>query len=632
MRKTAPLSRPFLLRQKEGKRNKMAETVLNTEMTMVMAVLLLAIFLFITELVRVDVVAIIMMVILPLLGLVTPAEAFSGLSSNAVVSIIAVIMIGAGLDKTGIMNQVAAPVIKFGGTSVARLTAGISGTVAIISSFMQNIGAAALFLPATMRVSKQTNIPLSRLLMPMGFCAIMGGTVTLVGSSPLILLNDLLAQSNLPPFGLFSVTPIGILLVISGILYFLIFGKYVLPVRTGASGEEIGGALKILKVYGEGAQIFELKVPENFEHTGKTLEEFRFRRTFMVTVIAIAQSGVKKIAISPSRNNRLHPGDVLAVLGHDNNVEKLADHFGLVKKERIIVFAKVLSEVNVGLTEGIVGPRSSLIGKTIRQSQFINKYEISPVALYRDGKVFRAGLSDIPIDAGDALLLHGMWKSFAELKKSNTVIIPTLDHELFTTEKASAAVFSFGTALSLVIAKDIFDLPLSLSVCLMTGALLMVLTKVLSIDEAYKAVDWRTVFLLAGLIPLGIATEKSGTAAYIAAGVLNAIGDVSTLTLMTVIAILSTIFTLVISNVGATVLLVPLVINMAYGAGADPRMAALVVAIAVSNSFILPTHQVNALLMGPGRYTTKDYMRAGIGMSFIFIVVLILGLWAMYGI
>ena len=192
-------------------------------------------------------------------------------------------------------------------------------------------------------------------------------------------------------------------------------------------------------------------------------------------------------------------------------------------------------------------------------------------------------------------------------------------------DKALFAGLWLAIALVMVIVFNI-----QLSVCLMTGALGMVLTRVLSIDEAYKAVDWRTVFLLAGLIPLGIATEKTGAAAWIAHTVLGAIGTVEPIVLLAVIGVLSTVFTLVISNVGATVLLVPLVVNMALAAHADPRMAALVVGLATSNSFILPTHQVNALYMGPGRYRSVDFMKAGTLMSVIFLVVMIAMLYLFY--
>jgi di/tricarboxylate transporter len=214
----------------------MESIALNNEIILVLAMIGLAVFLFIVEWIRVDMVAILMTVLLPILGLVTPKEAFSGFSSNAVISIIAVIIIGAGLDKTGLINRLVQPIVKIAGNSASRVVIAMGGTVAIISSFMQNIGAAALFLPAIRRVSKSMDLPLSQMLMPIGFCAILGGTVTLVGSSPLILLNDLLAPFGLKPFGLFDVTPIGLALVAGGIVTFIFLGRFVLP--QGKSGKQ----------------------------------------------------------------------------------------------------------------------------------------------------------------------------------------------------------------------------------------------------------------------------------------------------------------------------------------------------------------------------------------------------------
>jgi len=215
------------------------------EMILTMIVLVFAIILFVFEWVRVDVVGIIMMVMLPLIGLVSPKEAFVGLSSNAVCSIIAVIIIGAGLDKTGVMNKVAGPIIKLAGNSEKKVITLISGTVGIISSMMQNIGAAALFLPAAQRIAKRMGVPISRILMPMGFCAIIGGTITLVGASPTILLNDLmvLGGEKLEPFGLFTQTPIGICLLLSAIIYFLLLGKFVLPAAEGEADQDVTAML-----------------------------------------------------------------------------------------------------------------------------------------------------------------------------------------------------------------------------------------------------------------------------------------------------------------------------------------------------------------------------------------------------
>lgn len=601
---------------------------LNSEMILVMIMIAVAVFLFVVEWVRVDVVGIIMMVTLPLLGLVSPNEAFIGLSSNAVVSIIAVIIIGAGLDKTGIVNKTIAPVIKIAGDSVSRITVSLSVTISIVSSFMQNIGAAALFLPAIKRVSKRMEVPVSRLLMPIGFSAILGGTVTMIGSSPLILLNDLLKPHELEPFGLFSVTPIGIALVVAGIAYFLILGRFVLP-----HGEE-------LKDYGEKEKAkdiknwyrflgepYELSVPGNYNPDGGGLTISKIRHNYLVSIVVLAGRDKKQV-LAPSRMAKLEAGQHLGVYGTKENVEKLASEQGLKVKKALNIFSDLLSPSMTGTVEAVVGHHSEMVGKSLKDIHIRKQYQVTPLAIYRGNEVFKSNLSEITLQSGDAILLHGAWERFQILQKNRDFIFTTqIDYEVMRPEKALFAILGFATALTMVIAFNI-----QLSVALMTGALIVILTKVLSIDEAYRAVDWRTVFLLAGLIPLGIATEKSGTAAWIAIMVLDMLGDVSPVVLFSIIGLLATCFTLVISNVGATVLLVPLAVHMALDVGADPRMAALVVGIATSNSFILPTHQVNALYMGPGRYKSVDFIKAGSIWSVIFLIVMITMMYLFYGI
>ncbi len=598
--------------------------MLTGEMIMVMVVLVAAVFLFVVEWVRVDVVAIIVMVTLPLLGLVSGDEAFMGLSSNAVVSIIAVIIIGAGLDRTGIMNKVAKPITKLAGNSESRLIAFVSGTVAVISSFMQNIGAVALFLPATQRVCKKVNIPPSRILIPMGFLGIIGGCLTLVGSSPLILLNDLMAPKGLEPFGLFDVTPIGVALVVAGILYFILIGRFILP-KGGQT--ETSQLIDFGRIYYTADGLYELRVPENFD-SNKSLEELNLRAEYLVTVVAVAKHKEERKYFAPTRKMKLSPGDDIAVMGNIENVKRLAHDFGMTLKDKLETFEEELSPTSAGLVEAIIPPRSELEGKTLREVHFREKYQVNPIAIRRRNRIYYAGLSDLPLHAGDILLLQGLWEKFAILKDSGifTFITP-FEAEVMKTHKAKAALVCFGIAIALVLSGKI-----KLSVALMTGALGMILTGVLTIDEAYQAVDWRTVFLLGGLIPLGVAVEKTGTAAFIAKQVLGLLGDVSPIVLLTVIGILTSIFTLVVSNVGATVLLVPLAINMAIGAGADPRMAALTVAVAASNTFVLPTHQVNAYIMGPGGYRTVDYIKAGSVMTVLYLIVMIGSMSVFYGI
>jgi len=372
---------------------KAVKTVIFTpQMGIVMGVLVLAILLFIFEFVRVDVVGIIMMVILPILGVVTPKEAISGLSSNAVVSIIAVIIIGAGLDKTGVMNVLARKILQIAGKAESRIVTLISGTVAFISSFMQNIGAAALFMPAAIRIGKQTGIPISRILMPMGFCAIIGGTMTLVGASPTILLNDLIDQANslgfmpekIEPLGLFTQTPIGVALVISAIIYFLILGRFVLPASSMDEGESSLVPSSIIDTYDMIDTIYELDVPDD-NNDFRNLNELNIREQYHINIIAIYHHTRNIKTLAPRRTDRLDNGDTFAVIAHSKRiVEAMAKDMGYILKPDLELFAEDLSPNNTGLMEGIITGRSELIGKKLGEVHFCESFDAVPVTVCTD--------------------------------------------------------------------------------------------------------------------------------------------------------------------------------------------------------------------------------------------------------
>ena len=600
------------------------------EMILTMSVLVFVILLFVFEWVRVDVVGIMMMVLLPLIGLVSAKEAFVGLSSNAVCSIIAVIIIGAGLDKTGVMNHVARPIIRLGGSSEKRVMALVSATVGIISSMMQNIGAAALFMPAVQRISKRMGIPVSRILMPMGFCAIIGGTITLVGASPTILLNDLmtLGGKKLEPFGLFTQTPIGLCLLIGAILYFIFFGKFILPAGDGEADKGVTASL--IELYHGLENIFELHIPSDCKDL-HPLSQWAIREKWLVTIVAIKSPNEKEINFLPRGNDILGANCEIAVVGREKSVRKLAESQGWQLKPALEVFAESLARTNAGMAETIVTPRSELIGKSMREIDFKRLYGVNPVGLFKGTRLYYSGLTHIKLQMGDTLLLQGPWESFHILKnkpqpRALSFATP-LEGEILRPQKAKLAVIWLAVALI-----QIIFFKVNLAVALMSGALGMIVTGVLTIDEAYQSVDWMTVFLLAGLIPLGIAFEKTGTAGYIANKILVLIGQPSPIVLLLVVGLITSFFTLVISNVGATVLLVPLCMNMAIMAGGDPRMAALVVGLSASNTFVLPTHQVNALIMRPGGYRTVDYAKAGFVMTIIFLAIELTVLYFFYGI
>ncbi len=612
---------------------------LTSDMIIVFGFLIFVTCLFIFEIVRVDMVGLLMMILLPLSGVIDASEAISGLSSNAVVSIIAVIILGVGLDKTGVMNIFARHIIKFAGKSEIRIMSLISGTVAFISSFMQNIGAAALFLPATNRISRQLNVPISRILIPMGYCAVIGGCITLVGSSPLILLNDLMASwwsnnqailngKTFEAFGLFSVAPIGITLVIAAILYFVIFGKIVLPKVSCDDQATCLLSNDLDCTYGEEIQtVYEFHVPKEFET--KRLDELKIRPLYHSTVVCICKrDGHLKVTV-PARADIIEPGDVVGVISNKEHIKKLEKDMGWELCDELDKLNEAMSPDIAGITEAIVTPRSELAGKTLHQVYFRKRYHVNPLAIFRKNKVQLEDISETKIQPGDTFLLYGQWEKFHLLqRKPDLAFTEHIKGEVMHPEKAGFAIACLIIALVLAL-----GLKVQLSIALLTGAVGMILTRVLSLDEAYRGVDWMTVFLLAGLIPLGLAFERTGAAMYLSTNIANAMqGFLTPLNMFLLIGMLTSFFTLVISNVGATVLMIPLAMNMALQCGADPRMAALLVAIAASNTFILPTHQVNALLMKPGGYHVKDYIKAGTGMTILFIIVVMFILYFFYGI
>ncbi len=608
------------------------------EIAWVSAILLLTIYLFAFEVVDVDIAAVSIMVLIGLTSLLAPVmgltqglvdnnHLFDGFASNAVISIIAVMIIGAGLDKTGIMSRVAAFILKVGGTTEGRIIPIISGTVGVISSFMQNVGAAALFLPVVSRISARSGLPMSRLLMPMGFCAILGGTMTMVGSSPLILLNDLILTSNtalpadqqMETWGLFSVTPIGLAMIASGIAYFVVVGRFVLPTSQGTKGKDDAMAY-FRDIYDLDYELFEVRVPETSSLIGKTLDDIEHEDRIRV----IASASGRTLNYGPgniSRDTRIKSGMVLGIIASPVPLLDFVAKYQLERHSTIRSLSEILSPTRSGVAEVVIPPGSNLVGKSARDIWLRKSYGIATVALHREGQTMREGdnIRDLPFQGGDTLIVHTQWDALARLQKDRNFVVVTTEfpHEELRPKKVGHAAFFFAIALSLVLFTD-----LRLSVALLTGAIGMVLSGVLKIEEAYQAVSWKSVFLLASLIPLGLAVETSGTAKWIAEQTLDMAGGMPIWVIQGAMALLATFFTLVMSNVGATVLLVPLAVNIAIGAGADPAVFALTVALAASNSFLIPTHQVNALIMGPAGYRVVDFLRAGGIMTVLFLIVL----------
>jgi di/tricarboxylate transporter len=599
---------------------------LTGDMMLVLAVLAVTIALFVFEVVRVDVVALSVMVLLGLLGLVPSDQLFNGFASNAVISIIAVMILGAGLDRTGVMTVVAAFILRIGGKTANRIIPLISGTVGVISSLMQNVGATALFLPVVSRISARTEIPLSRLLMPMGFCAIMGGTITMVGSSPLILLNDLISASNasLPPgaetlgqFELFDVAPVGLALLVTGIVYFLIVGKWLLPVnKIESSAVPARTKTYFADTYGIEGDVYELLVTVDSPLVGMQVGDAE-KLEGSPRLLAIRNTDALRMA--PPADEMIWVGSILGVMGSRDVVGRFALNYHCRLQPRVKTFGGLFNPSRAGISEIVIPPGSKMIGQSIGEARLRKRYGISVLAVNRRGNIIIENVREQVLEAGDCLVSHSTWRDLSELQADRKFIVATdIPKEEQRPQKVAHALVFFALSISMIMFTDF-----RLSIALLVGALGMILTNVLSIDEAYNSVSWKTVFLVASLIPIGLAMELTGTAAWIAQQAMVLLGNMPDIAVQIVIAVLATVFSLVMSNVGATTILVPIAISIALTTGANPTMYALIVALSTSNAFILPTHQVNALIIGPGGYRVADFVRVGSGMSVIFLVVML---------
>ena len=436
----------------------------------------------------------------------------------------------------------------------------------------------------------------------------------MVGSSPLILLNDLIENANesLPPgvqtletFHLFDVTPVGLALLAAGILYFLLAGRFLLPqTKEKASGVPAKTKTYFADVYGIKGDVYELLVTVDSPLVGMTIADAEELEDAPI-LLAIRNTDEPRLA--PPSDEMIWVGTILGVMGTRNIVGKFALDNQCRVQPRLRTFGGLFNASRAGISEVVIPPGSRLVGKTVGEARLRSRYGISVLAINRRGDVLTEGVRDNELETGDCLVSHSTWRDLSEVSKERDFIVATdIPKEEQRPQKVSHALVFFAISMSMIIFSDY-----RLSISLLVGAMGMILSGVLSMDEAYRSVSWKTVFLLASLIPLGQAMERTGTAAWIAQEIMIILGDVPELAIQAALAVLATIFSLVMSNVGATTILVPISVSIALATGASPAMYALIVALSTSNAFILPTHQVNALIMGPGGYRVADFHPRG---------------------
>jgi len=573
---------------------------------LVLVILGVAVILFVSERLRVDLIAMMVLVTLTLTGLVTPEEAFSGFASPAVITVWSVYIVSGALFRSGIADILANFMLRLAGQSYLRLLFAIMITVGVMSSFMNNIGAVAILLPAVVSVARRIDVAPSKLLIPMAFTSLLGGKMTLIGTPPNILATSIMeTYGGLEPFGFFDFTPMGALVLTIGIIYFLTIGNRLLPVRTPQGG--LSDAYQIREY------LSEVKIAERSSLAGKTLLESRLGEEFDLNVVQIQR--IDSRVLSQSHDPQLCVGDILFVQGSPTNIVKASEELGL---EAVLEWeVEELSEGDLSMVEVTLSPNSQYKGQTLQQAEFRGRYGLTVLAIQHHGKSHISKLGDIPLDFGDALLVQGPISRIAHLRRdSDFLVLETPPIETRRREKAPLAVLILAGVL-LVVSTRI----LHVSTAMLIGAILMILTKVLTMDEAYQSIEWKSVFLIAGMLPMGIAMQNTGTALYLAQNIVELVGNWGTVAVMMGIFLMTALITEVMSNAAATVLVTPIAIDAARNLGVNPQTFVMAVVIAAATSFLMPIgHQANVLVFGPGGYKFSDYTKVGVWLNIIIFI------------
>ena len=573
-------------------------------------IIAVAVVLFATEKLRVDVIALLVLLTLALTGLVTPNQAFSGFSSPAVITVWAVYIISGALFKTGVTNIIGERISRLAGNSEPRLIAIIMLTCGTMSAFMNNIGATAVMLPAVVGISRKSGIPLSKLLIPLSFASLMGGNMTQIGTPPNILASSILTERGLPSFGFFDFTPMGLIVFLTGIFFMVFIGRHLLPSRKNVEDVQA----EVLREY-----VTELHVLPNSPLINQTLAELRLADHYNINILGIIREGRKLSRISGL--TRVGQGNTLIVSGDVQSIMGMVDKLGLTVETHKKFELSDLDTDTAHVFEATLMPRSTMQGKSLRQLNFRDQYDLTVLAVSRQDKVLVKRLGDLKLQIGDSLLLRGPRQRIPEFRESYPLV--ALEPVMSENQRRGKIPLMLGI-MALVLGLATFA-GLHISTALVIGSVLSVLTGVHSMDEAYESIEWRSVFLIAGMLPLGIAMEETGTAQFLANSIVNFAGAFGVIAVMAGIYILSGLITEPMSNAAATVLMVPIGIDIALQLGVNPQTFVIAIVIGASTSFLTPVgHQANVLVMGPGGYRFGDYTKVGWLLNvFIFIATMI---------
>jgi len=581
-------------------------------MVITFIILALAILFFLSDRLRPDLVALLVMLALGLSGVLTADETFSGFSRSAVIAIIAIFILAEGLRRTGLAERLGRVLVRLGGKREGRLVFTVTLAGAVLSLVMNNIAAASVLMPAISAAARRTGISASRLLMPLAFGTILGGMATLLTTTN-ILVSGILRQQGFTGFGLLDFAPVGIPIVIAGTLYMTFIGRRLLPVQAHPEPAPVStDENDIQSIYRLNERLIRGRVFAGSPLAGQTVQQSQLREKYKLNLVAVQRGGRMNESISPDME--IKPGDILHLIGRLDlipvpDLEKLLELFPLPTS----------ALPPMALVEAVLTPRSQLLGHSLRDAHFRQKYGLNVLAIWRAGRPYRTGHGEMPLQLGDALLLQGPAEQIPLLQTEPELLV--LAGQTFPVNKTKALLAALVMVLTLAVAA--FS-PFPTGEVMLAGALLMVLLRVLDMDQAYCAIEWKSVFLVAGMLPLGTALAKTGAAALLSHALVNTLGHSGIMVLLVGLVGLTILFTQAMNGAAVAAIMAPIAIQIAQSVGADPRALAMAVALATSVAFITPLgHPVNALVMGPGGYKFGDYAKVGLLLTMVTFAVIL---------
>ena len=592
------------------------DTPLTTEMLFVFALLALTVALFILDRIRMDIVAMMVVVALAISGVITPAETVSGFGQSVVVMIAGLFVVGEGLFRTGIAAAAGRWLLQVGGNNEVRLLLFLIPLVATLSAFMSSTGAVALFIPVVLSMCRKAGLSPSRMLMPLAFASLIGGMLTLIGTPPNVVVSSQMETAGLAPFGFFDFTPIGMMILIVGTLYLVFVARHLLP--EGEVRESEHPHLKeFADRYGITDHLHKLKVPATSSLIGKNVIEAGLRTHYEVTLFAIRRDGKLVSSLLPVlAQTEIEPGDTLMAYGDPCDIGRLCGEQSLILEGFPAGEATRLHQ-EFGFAEVLMRPRSMLIGNTIKEGRFREKFNLSVIGIRRDNEPLITEFNGTALHQGDSLLLAGGWRYIEQLETKRDFVVLETPAEMSDapsrSERAPLALSIMLVMLVLMVSGVLSSLS-----AILLAAFAMVALGCVTMDEAYKSLNSTSLVLIAGMLPLALAMKKTGGLDLIVEQLIGGLGNSGPLLLCAALFIFTSIFSQFISNTATTVLVAPIALAAAQGLGVNPEPLMMTVAIAASTAFATPiASPVNTLVLAPGNYRFIDFVKVGLPLQLL---------------